>query len=80
MLDYSDHEVAAAKVAMWQLYGEIRTLLPAQPGSSNRWVFAAKLCARKRPYLFPVRDRSVCELLAGRPLRGIGMGQFDNDL
>lgn len=30
---------------------------------SNRWVLASKLCARKRPDLFPVRDRRVCNLL-----------------
>ena len=31
--------------------------------SSNAWVTAAKLCARKRPHLFPVRDRRVSEFL-----------------
>jgi len=30
---------------------------------SNPWVTAGKLCARKRPRLFPVRDRLVCGLL-----------------
>lgn len=31
--------------------------------SSNPWVTASKVCARKRPRLFPVRDRNVCTLL-----------------
>lgn len=31
--------------------------------SSNAWVTAAKLCARKRPHLFPVRDRRVSAIL-----------------
>ncbi|TRW46384.1 DUF6308 family protein [Georgenia yuyongxinii] len=31
--------------------------------SSDRWVTASKLCARKRPDLFPVRDRKVRDLL-----------------
>ena len=30
---------------------------------ANRWVTASKLCARKRPDLFPVRDSVVCDLL-----------------
>lgn len=29
----------------------------------NPWVTASKLCARKRPDLFPVRDRVVCKYL-----------------
>jgi len=29
----------------------------------NAWVSASKLCARKRPDLFPVRDRLVCDHL-----------------
>jgi len=29
----------------------------------NPWVTASKLCARKRPALFPVRDRNVCQHL-----------------
>jgi hypothetical protein len=29
----------------------------------NPWVTASKLCARKRPDLFPVRDSVVCDLL-----------------
>ena len=40
----------------------------------NPWVTSAKLCARKRPRLFPVRDRVVCEGLGlyGTPVRRTG--------
>ena len=31
--------------------------------AANAWVTAAKLCARKRPHLFPVRDRRVSTIL-----------------
>lgn len=31
--------------------------------ASNPWVTSSKLCARKRPRLFPVRDRVVCSFL-----------------
>lgn len=31
--------------------------------NKNPWVTASKLCARKRPDLFPVRDTVVCDLL-----------------
>ncbi|MBM6404616.1 hypothetical protein JQN72_10225 [Phycicoccus sp. CSK15P-2] len=40
-----------------------RALAPHESHPSNRWVTAAKLCARKRPDLFPVRDSVVCNLL-----------------
>lgn len=30
---------------------------------SNAWVTASKICARKRPHLFPVRDRIVVQVL-----------------
>lgn len=36
---------------------------------SNPWVTASKLAARKRPALFPVRDRVVCQYLGTLPLR-----------
>lgn len=65
---------------MYELHGRFRDLLP---GASRRWVTAAKLCARKRPRLFPVRDNLVCVYLsAGRPLRsGDGWpGDFSIDL
>jgi hypothetical protein len=35
--------------------------------NSNPWVTASKLCARKRPDLFPVRDNVVCTLLGLLP-------------
>lgn len=80
-LDCAEPEVTIAKDAMRQLHDEIRTLLTTGSRSSNRWVFASKLCARKRPYLFPARDNKVCGYLAaGKLRRGIGMSQFDNDL
>ncbi|WP_029210287.1 DUF6308 family protein [Arsenicicoccus bolidensis] len=34
---------------------------------ANPWVTASKLCARKRPNLFPVRDRVVLEFLGLTP-------------
>lgn len=34
----------------------------------NVWVTASKLCARKRPGLFPVRDKKVCDYLGLSPL------------
>lgn len=39
------------------------SLAKASAKSSNPWVVASKLCARKRPDLFPVRDNVVCRLL-----------------
>jgi hypothetical protein len=36
---------------------------PSHVENGNRWVTASKLCARKRPDLFPVRDSKVCALL-----------------
>jgi hypothetical protein len=47
---------------MYELHHRLKTLLDE---NSNRWVTAAKLCARKRPRLFPVRDNLVCEYLSG---------------
>ena len=80
-LDCADPRVTVAKEAMRQLHDEIRTLLATDRRASNRWVFASKLCARKRPSLFPVRDNKVCQYLAGGKLqRGAGMSQFDNDI
>ena len=63
--------------SMESLYIELRTIPSAH---SNKWVFASKLCARKRPYLFPVRDNVVCEFLKGAPLRSAGIGHFQVDL
>lgn len=46
---------------MADLYELVKKTL-ATPGaqSSNRWVTASKVVARKRPDLFPVRDNVVC--------------------
>ncbi|WP_369252417.1 DUF6308 family protein [Geodermatophilus amargosae] len=45
----------------------------------NPWVTSAKLCARKRSGLFPVRDRVVCEglRLYGTPARRYGTRRVD---
>lgn len=50
---------------MWELQNHFRGLLSNDDRQSNYWVFAAKLCARKRPALFPVRDSVVCRYLSG---------------
>ncbi|WP_410506740.1 DUF6308 family protein [Mycobacterium sp. 29Ha] len=50
---------------MWDLQHHLRSLLASDTRQSNYWVFAAKLCARKRPKLFPVRDSVVCRYLSG---------------
>jgi hypothetical protein len=45
----------------------------------NPWVTSAKLCSRKRPRLFPVRDRVVCEGLGlyGTGVRRTGTRRVD---
>jgi len=50
--------------AMACLYEEVKQSLSA-PATlvKNSWVTASKLCARKRPDLFPVRDTIVCDYL-----------------
>ena len=59
-------------------YTEMRT---AKHDSSNSWEFAAKLCARKRPFLSPVRDNLVCQLIGGGgKLRRGGVGSFQTDI
>jgi hypothetical protein len=68
---------------MWTLYDTFRTVMATEDKRSNWWVFAAKLCARKRPDLFPVRDNLVCNYLAAG--RGLGkkpgqLGKFSADL
>lgn len=54
--------------AMDNFYRVIKTALSA-PGTKrkNQWVTASKLCARKRPELFPVRDNLVCNYLGLMP-------------
>lgn len=46
----------------------------------RNWVFAAKLNARKRPLLFPVRDNVVCKYLAPDNLSASGPGTFRHDI
>lgn len=68
---------------MWELHDLFRTLLATDTKDSNHWVFAAKLCARKRPSLFPVRDSQVCGYLSGWKALGAGpgrLGRFSNDI
>ncbi len=43
---------------MRRLYNRVRSTLGSDP-----WVTASKLCSRKRPALFPVRDKLVRDLL-----------------
>ena len=50
------------------LYRHVKkALAKAGVENSNPWVTASKLCARKRPDLFPVRDNVVCALLGLLP-------------
>jgi hypothetical protein len=56
---------SSALTAMWDLQHHFRSVLATDTKQSNHWVFAAKLCARKRPALFPVRDSVVCRYLSG---------------
>ena len=51
-------------VVMQEAYTRIKMALhPHGAKTSNRWVTASKLVARKRPDLFPVRDRMVAGYL-----------------
>ncbi len=46
------------------LYEAVKQALSADTVKNpNAWVTASKLCARKRPDLFPVRDKEVCDYL-----------------
>jgi hypothetical protein len=69
---------------MYDLYTAIRTMLPALgKRQTDQWVMASKVCARKRPMLFPVRDAKVCSYLADNRLRGDKagrLGSFGRDL
>lgn len=49
-------------IAMDALFDAVMHTLGRKP-----WVTASKLCARKRPGLFPVRDRLTCALLGLLP-------------
>lgn len=49
---------------MGRFYDTLKPLLSgAKSKTSNKWVTASKLAARKRPDLFPVRDYVVCNYL-----------------
>lgn len=51
-------------LAMAELHRALKNALsPADVKNPNPWVTASKLCARKRPDLFPVRDNVVCKYL-----------------
>ena len=51
-------------LAMAELHEELKLYLaPSQSKAKNPWVTTSKLCARKRPNLFPVRDNVVCSML-----------------
>lgn len=54
-LAHADDDVL---MAMRQLYKTVKSTL-----GTNPWVTASKLCARKRPALFPVRDKLICNYL-----------------
>jgi hypothetical protein len=56
LLTASDDTYEAAE----KLYLAVRDALGRKP-----WVTASKLCARKRPHFFPVRDSVVTELVLG---------------
>ncbi|SMC56970.1 DUF6308 family protein [Janibacter indicus] len=50
--------------AMSQFYDFVKSCLRRSTSdSSNGWVTASKICARKRPLLFPVRDSVVVDVL-----------------
>lgn len=69
---------------MYDLYTAIRTMLPALgKRETNQWVMASKICARKRPMLFPVRDKQVCTYLGNNRLTGNEpgrLGSFGRDI
>ncbi|WP_116113745.1 DUF6308 family protein [Austwickia chelonae] len=55
---------------MVELYEYLRELVPpTRERYEVNWATAAKLCARKRPDLFPVRDEVVCRYLRLWPSR-----------
>lgn len=64
-LDKAPLGSAATLDKMWDLHEALRSLLSTEERDSIHWVFAAKMCARKRPRLFPVRDTLVCQYLGG---------------
>jgi hypothetical protein len=72
--DLPDCDLANAGIpalaAMEALYVAVKQALsPDTVKNPNAWVTASKLCARKRPDLFPVRDKEVCDYLGLTPWR-----------
>ena len=64
-------------VHMKALYWAIKSMLPPLgKRQTNQWVLASKVCARKRPMLFPVRDSQVCMYLAQNQRMGSKPGQL----
>jgi hypothetical protein len=63
---------------MGALDNAIRTGLPplGNGPETNQWVLSAKICARKRPRLFPVRDSKVCTYLSNNHRMGGHPGQL----
>lgn len=62
---------------MFSLYNDIRLMLPPLgKRATNQWVLASKLCARKRPMLYPVRDSRVCGYLSGNQRLGSKAGRL----
>jgi Family of unknown function (DUF6308) len=69
-----DSDLRDATIGTWTVMGDLyeaakAALAPHHVRSSDRWVTASKLCARKRPELFPVRDDDVTTLLGTRGLK-----------
>lgn len=58
--------------AMYDFYSAAKHAVSNPDGvNPNPWVTASKFCARKRPELFPVRDRVVCDYLGIRGLKDV---------
>lgn len=63
-LRIDDPAARAAAPTMAKLYSLVKSnLRHANAKSSSAWVTASKICARKRPHLFPVRDSVVVKFL-----------------
>jgi hypothetical protein len=65
-------DLADAGPDTWAAMGELYEAVKAGPSAKhartpNPWVTASKLCARKRPDLFPVRDRGRLRLPRADP-------------
>lgn len=63
---------SATLEAMYNFYVAVKHgLSNPNVANPNPWVTASKFCARKRPDLFPVRDRVICEHLGIRGLKDV---------